>query len=206
LEEVIKNWCSPSWTVPKVDNFLKVVNFTRYELISLDNKHRISMEKYSESSVIIRFPDCDPFNHLNNSRYIDYFINAREDHLIKDHHFNIYAYAKEKKLSWVVSQNQVVYLKPAILMETVVIQTGILKLDEKQILVEMQMLNKEKTTLKALLWTRFVHFNFVTQKSETHSPELMAQFKPFENTDIAASTFEARVQELLRGTSVSSNN
>ena len=28
-----------------------------------------------------RFSDCDPFGHLNNARYIDYFINAREDHL-----------------------------------------------------------------------------------------------------------------------------
>lgn len=154
------------------------------------------MEKFSESSVIIRFPDCDPFNHLNNSRYIDYFINAREDHLTRDHQFNIYAYAKEKKLSWVVSQNQIAYLKPAVLMETVVIQTGILQMEEKQILVEMQMWNKEKTKLKALLWTRFVHFNFVTQKSETHSPDLMDKFKPFENSTIRVGSFEARVEEL----------
>ena len=26
-----------------------------------------------ESEVVIRFPDCDPFRHLNNSRYVDYF-------------------------------------------------------------------------------------------------------------------------------------
>ncbi len=164
------------------------------------------MEKYSESSVIIRFPDCDPFNHLNNSRYIDYFINAREDHLANDHQFNIYAYAKEKKLSWVVSQNQIAYLKPAILMETVVIQTGILQLDEKQILVEMRMWNKDKTKLKALLWTRFVHFNFATQRSETHSAELMTKFKPFENSTIRVSTFEARVEELSGRSSLTVNN
>jgi acyl-CoA thioester hydrolase len=36
-----------------------------------------SLEKVPESEALIRFPDCDPFNHLNNSRYIDYFINAR---------------------------------------------------------------------------------------------------------------------------------
>jgi acyl-CoA thioester hydrolase len=154
------------------------------------------MEKFSESSVVIRFPDCDPFNHLNNSRYIDYFINTREDHLTNDHQFNIYAYAKEKKLSWVVSQNQIAYLKPAVLMETVVIQTGILQMDDKQILVEMRMWNKEKTKLKALLWTRFVHFNFMTQKSETHSAELMTKFKPFENSSIRADSFETRVEEL----------
>jgi acyl-CoA thioester hydrolase len=164
------------------------------------------MEKFSESSVIIRFPDCDPFNHLNNSRYIDYFINAREDHLSKDHQFNIYQYAKETKLSWVVSQNQIAYLKPAVLMETVIIQTGILQMDEKQILVEMRMLNKEKTKLKALLWTRFVHFNFATQKSETHSPELMAKFKPFENSTIRSDSFERRIEELSEKSKPTFNN
>ena len=81
-------------------------------------------------------------------------------------------------------------------METVEIQTGILQMDDKQILVEMRMWNKEKTKLKALLWTRFVHFNFMTQKSETHSPELMAKFKPFENSTIRVDSFEARVDEL----------
>ena len=164
------------------------------------------MEKFSESSAVIRFPDCDPFNHLNNSRYIDYFINAREDHLSKDHQFNIYAYAKEKKLSWVVSQNQIAYLKPAVLMETVVIQTGILQMDERQILVEMRMWNKDKTKLKALLWTRFVHFNFVTQKSEIHSAELMDKFKPFENSTIHATSFEARVEQLTGKSSPSFTN
>ena len=36
-----------------------------------------------ESKVAIRFQDCDPFAHLNNAKYIEYFINAREDHLIQ---------------------------------------------------------------------------------------------------------------------------
>ena len=58
-------------------------------------------DKIFESECLIRFSDCDPFNHLNNSRYIDYFINAREDHLLAYHDFNLYDLAKEKKLGWV---------------------------------------------------------------------------------------------------------
>ena len=46
--------------------------------------------KFWESKVLIRFSDCDPFNHLNNARYIDYFINAREDQLLANINFNIY--------------------------------------------------------------------------------------------------------------------
>ncbi len=39
------------------------------------------MNKTPHSLYTIRFTDCDPFGHLNNGRYIDYLLNAREDHL-----------------------------------------------------------------------------------------------------------------------------
>ncbi len=42
------------------------------------------------SNVVIRFQDCDPFGHLNNARYIDYFINAREGHLVEYYNLDIY--------------------------------------------------------------------------------------------------------------------
>jgi acyl-CoA thioester hydrolase len=156
----------------------------------------MSNTKTLESSVLIRFPDCDPFNHLNNARYLDYFINAREDHLWENYKFNVYHYAKEHGKSWVVGSNQVVYLKPAMLMETVVIQSTLLLLREKDILVEMMMWNKDKTQLKAVLWSSFVHFNLVTQKSEMHTDELMNYFKQFEQPLPVQMSFEERVAQL----------
>lgn len=81
-------------------------------------------------------------------------------------------------------------------METVVIQTTIVSFGEKQIVVEMSMWNQEKTKLKALLWTTFVHFNLATQKSEKHSPEFTRMFKPFENTEIKVVSFEKRLEEI----------
>ena len=149
-----------------------------------------------ESIALIRFPDCDPFNHLNNSRYIDYFINAREDHLWQHYEMNIYAYGRQHGKSWVVGQNQVAYLKPAMLMEQVVITSTILELTDTDITVEMQMLNKDKTQLKAVLWSKFVHFNLQTQKRETHSDELMEYFKPLVNPLPERIDFEQRVAQL----------
>ncbi len=154
------------------------------------------MEKIAESEALIRFPDCDPFNHLNNSRYLDYFINAREDHLLRYYHFSIYQYIQEKKLAWVVSQNQIAYLKPAMLMETVVIQSTIREMRERDLLVEMTMLNKDKTKLKALLWSRFYHIDMATQKSIPHSKELMDFFKPLENPLPNITSFEERITQL----------
>ena len=40
---------------------------------------------YLQSFYTVRFSDCDPLRHLNNARYIDYMLNAREDHL-KEHY------------------------------------------------------------------------------------------------------------------------
>ena len=154
----------------------------------------ITIEKIWESKTLIRFPDCDPFNHLNNARYLDYFINAREDQLMKHLNFNIYSYAAEKGLSWVVSKNQIVYIKPAFLMETVVIDSTILELTEKDVLVEMNMWNEKKDKLKSILWSNFAHVNLKTQKPETHSQELMEIFKPFENALSMPASFDERVE------------
>jgi YbgC/YbaW family acyl-CoA thioester hydrolase len=153
-------------------------------------------QKTWETSSLIRFPDCDPFNHLNNSRYLDYFINAREDHLMQFHHFNIYELAREKGISWVVSKNQIVYLKPALLMETVVIRSTLIRMDDREILVEMSMWNAEKTILKAFLWTNFVHFNLRTQRRETHSADLMQAFEPYCISIPADVLFEQRLEQI----------
>lgn len=152
--------------------------------------------KIWESSYLIRFSDCDPFNHLNNARYIDYFINAREDHLLSNMKFNIYQYAAEHGVSWVVTKNQVVYLKPAFLMEKVLIDSTILRLGEKDLLVEMKMWNEKKDKLKSVLWTTFAHVNIKTQRSHTHSQQLMQMFQPLENPLASNQTFDERVEQL----------
>lgn len=158
----------------------------------------MNRDKILESTSVIRFPDCDPFNHLNNSRYLDYFINAREDQLMEAYQFSPYQYAKEKGLSWVVGQNQIAYLRPATLMEKVVFTSRILQLRERDILVEMMMWNKDKTQLKSLLWTIFVHYNFQTGKSEIHSTDLIDYFKPFEDPLENQISFEERFVQLKK--------
>ena len=154
------------------------------------------LEKIIESIVKIRFPDCDPFNHLNNSKYIDYFINAREDQLKTFYDFDIYKLAQEKGISWVVAQNQIAYLAPATIMETVTIQTQLLFCNDKILVLEALMWNESKTILKAVLWSKFIHFNLKVKKSEAHSEELMNFFRQIENPLEQTITFEKRVENL----------
>ena len=50
-----------------------------------------------ESTTHIRFQDCDPFGHLNNAQYLDYFMNAREDHLLANYAFDIFAWTETEE-------------------------------------------------------------------------------------------------------------
>jgi len=151
------------------------------------------MNKSPHSFHLIRFPDCDPFNHLNNSRYIDYFINAREDHIVSNYGFNIYSYAKEKGKGWVVRENRIMYLSPAFLIENVMIQSTLLELNSSDVLVEMRMWNESGEKLKALMWSRFVHYDLMTFKKAEHPEELTSIFSAFLNPLSVGITFDERV-------------
>lgn len=152
------------------------------------------LDKILESKVKVRFPDCDPFNHLNNSKYIDYIINAREDQLLDFYGLNIHQIAKQEAKGWVVAQNQIAYLFPATLMETVTIQSQLIQFSDKSLVVEALMWDENKTHLKAVLWTKLVHYDLRANRSTAHSEELMEFFAKVENPLTEPFTFEKRLE------------
>jgi len=154
------------------------------------------LEKMLESKVKIRFQDCDPFNHLNNSKYIDYIINTREDQLLENYNFDIYKLAFEEGLSWVVAQNQIAYFNPAMLMETVTIQTQLIFYDNKTLVAEALMWDEDKTKLKTVLWIKLVHYNLKTNQSNLHSEELMILFEQILIPQTNLLSFDERVKNL----------
>ncbi len=135
-----------------------------------------TLPKSAESKVQARFPDCDPFNHLNNSKYIDYFINAREDHLLTQYQFNLHEMARNSGLTWVVAQTNIAYLLPVNCMEIVTITSQLISYLPKSLLMEAVMWNEDKTKVKAVMWCYFAHFNLRTGKSQEHSEELLSFF------------------------------
>lgn len=155
----------------------------------------MSLPKLVSSTTKIRFQDCDPFNHLNNGSYINYFINHREDQLIKHYNIDIYDMAKSIGISWVTGSNQIAYLRPAFLMETVIIESQLISYDDSELKVEMRMYDENRTQLKAVLWSVFVHFNLVKQKRTLHRASEMELFKVIHNP-IHTNIFEERIQNL----------
>lgn len=150
------------------------------------------LPKTLQSLTKIRFQDCDPFNHLNNAAYLNYFTNAREDQITEHYGIDIYKMARTIGKSWVVSSNQIAYINPAFLMEEVIIESQVLKFDSSSISFEMRMWNKDHTKIKAIMWSTLVFFNLMKQKRELHSEELTELFKSVLNP-IETTQFEDRV-------------
>lgn len=155
-----------------------------------------NLEKQPETKTLVRFGDCDPLNHLNNARYLDYFLNAREDHLLHNYGLSTMQYAKETGKTWVVTENRIAYLRPASVMEEVAIQSTVLKVAPKRLLIEMRMYDSEKTHLKSLLWVTLAHFDMRTQRSAEHEGEIVDLLQSLESPLPEGVTFEQRIQEL----------
>ncbi len=153
-----------------------------------------SSPRILSSTAIIRFQDCDPYAHLNNGRYLDYFMNAREDQVWKEYDFNIYEYSRTTGLGWVVTQNQIAYVRPATLMEEVTIESQLTESRPKFIQIEMRMYDA-KRILKSLLWVQLVHIDIRKAKSVAHTSELQELFDklcmPLEEKD-----FNQRLKKL----------
>ncbi|MBZ0280620.1 MAG: acyl-CoA thioesterase [Anaerolineae bacterium] len=155
------------------------------------------LEKQLESTVVIRFQDCDPFQHLNNARYIDYFMNAREDHLKHYYDFRIFDVFEQTGHAWVVTKNQIAYLAPAVMLEAVVIQTQLIQMTENILVVEGLMLDKARQRLKSVAWIEFAFVSLLNGKPAKHPDEFMDRFQPVRVDGIFdPDGFSARVNAL----------
>jgi thioesterase-3 len=134
------------------------------------------MEKLLSSIIKVRFQDCDPYNHLNNAKYIDYFINTREDQVQQHYALDVFEMMEKERKGWVVGSNQIAYFTPAFTMETVNIQSSLFHFSEKSLSVEMTMWNESLTQLKAIYWVKFIHVDLKQQGSIPHSEKLMNLF------------------------------
>jgi acyl-CoA thioester hydrolase len=131
----------------------------------------------------IRFTDCDPFGHLNNSRYLDYIINARENHLLEFYELSLDEYYK-KGIAWVVAGHEIAYLRPARFNEIICIQTSLISATDNALQVEGIMFDEYKKSIKAVLWTKFTCIDLKTGKKQNHNSELMEFAERVLNTQI----------------------
>jgi acyl-CoA thioester hydrolase len=152
----------------------------------------------TESRMIIRFQDCDPLQHLNNSKYFDYYFNAREDQVAKLYDFNYGQMFRELKTSWVVYQHQIAYIRPALVSEWVRITSRLIYYNDDTLVEEFFMTDDAKTHLKNVLWMTSKYISVVTGKRTPHDPEVMDYLKATKlpDVDYPAISFNDRIKEI----------
>src|SRR5437868_6257218 len=152
--------------------------------------------KEPESTAIVRFQDCDPFGHLNNARYVDYFMNARMDQVAE--HYGLQLVQEATQESWVVSKSQLAFLAPARLAERVRIRTRVIHFSERNLVVEGLMLSDDGQRLKAVLWLEFTYISLTSGRPVTHPEHLMQLFGSLQIDAGFANGFDRRI-DALRG-------
>ncbi|MEP7252180.1 MAG: acyl-CoA thioesterase [Ginsengibacter sp.] len=156
------------------------------------------MNKTPSSYYTVRFGDCDLFAHLNNARYLDYFINAREDHLKEAYGVDLALYYQQG-ISWVVGTHQITYLRPAAYNERVFISSTLIELSTDLLLVEMIMTDEKQSHLKAFLWTKFIPINVTTGRKESHPENFMEFAKSIKNDETDnTEDYQKRLQHMVR--------
>jgi acyl-CoA thioesterase FadM len=154
--------------------------------------------KVTENVVSIRFTDCDPFGHLNNGRYIDYFINGRDFQMDQYYGVHLAKHALQTNETYVVKGHQIAYLEPAHLRERVKIRATLLHYNDTMTFVESQMLDEKGKQLKSLLWSQFSYID-LKKKMVTRQPNWILEILKDTVSPLDAfkrKDFEGRIKEL----------
>lgn len=155
------------------------------------------MNKTPHSLYTIRFTDCDPFGHLNNARYIDYFLNAREDHLKNEYQLDLSSFYQQG-VSWLVAGHEISYIRPANYNERVFIKSALIQAAPASLLVEMIMMDENQSHIKSFMWTRFMHVNVKTAKKENHTDPFMEFARSIEVPGVDVSKgYQHRMKEII---------
>ena len=150
------------------------------------------MQKELSNLVRIRFSDCDPIGHLNNVKYLEYMLNAREDHVEEGYGFTYEEYTRKTGCTWITIQNEIAYLKEVRYNARVIISSKTIDLSDRLSKVEILMKSEDGKTIHSILWLSIIYFNMKTRKSDTHPEDTKQLFQRF-LVDLEEKDFKSRV-------------
>jgi acyl-CoA thioester hydrolase len=151
-----------------------------------------------ETTHRIYFQDCDMLGHLNNARYLDYFLNAREDHANTHYNLNMGQLARDQHAAWVITKHHISYLKPARQGATVRICSQLIHFDNSRLVLELQMRSEDGLRLLALLWSELAFVTVPAGTRTDHSNALMDLLDDLDVDDVSYDPdgFDERVKEV----------
>lgn len=155
------------------------------------------MNREVSTEVKIRFSDCDPIGHLNNVKYLEYMLNAREDHVEQFYGFTYEEYMRETGCTWIAVQNDIAYLKEVRANTKVLVSSKTIEIGDLTSTVEILMKSLDESTIHAVLWIKVIYFNMKTRRAEVQPAETKALFEKF-LVDLDQKTFDERAAALRK--------
>lgn len=137
------------------------------------------MEKEISTVVKVRFSDCDPIGHLNNVKYLEYMLNAREDHVESGYGFTYEEYTRRTGCTWITVQNEIAYLKEVRYNAKVIISSKTIEIGDRLSKVEILMKSEDGKTIHSILWLTVIYFNMKTRASVSQPQETKDLFQKF---------------------------
>lgn len=104
--------------------------------------------KYSvfATELKVRPDDIDMFNHVHNSKYLDYVLAARHEQMEVNYGMSWNQFI-EMGFGWVVNAVQINFKRPLVLGDEMIIKTGILEIFSKGCTVQFEIINKKTQKL-----------------------------------------------------------
>lgn len=155
------------------------------------------MEKEISTVVKVRFSDCDPIGHLNNVKYLEYMLNAREDHVESGYGFTYEEYTRRTGCTWITVQNEIAYLKEVRYNAKVLISSKTIEIGDRLSKVEILMKSEDGKTIHSILWLTVIYFNMKTRASVSQPDETKDLFRKFLTT-LEEKDFQSRVSFLRK--------
>ncbi len=128
-----------------------------------------------ESELNVRPDDIDMFNHVHNSKYLDYVLAARYEQMDK-----FYGMSWEKfsalGFGWVVAKVTINFKRPLKMGDQMIIRTGILEMNEKGSNVQFEIINKTTGKIASDGIFEYVMIDLQTQRSVKVTEEMIKAY------------------------------
>ncbi len=155
------------------------------------------MQKELSTVVKVRFSDCDPIGHLNNVKYLEYMLNAREDHVENGYGFTYEEYTRRTGCTWITIQNEIAYLKEVRYNAKVMITSKTIEVGDRLSKVEILMKSEDGSTIHSVLWLTVIYFDMKTRRATIQPPETINLFKDF-LVNLEEPDFKSRMASLRK--------
>lgn len=156
------------------------------------------LQREPSSTKIVSFKDCDAFGLLYNTRYLDYIMDARAEHLMKFYDLDFFRDSQINHETWVVQGHQTAYIEPVRVHEEIIIRTRMFQVGKSSSHIEGLIFSGNGARLKYVQWTKLAYINLNTSAAQPYSPEItefLDRFRAVEDIP-EGNDFNERVTQL----------